>query len=53
MMKQPPLIIPSQVDVTPAELHTLPNGVRLYTLAAPEFEVLRISFIFLCRIIVS
>lgn len=46
MMKQPPLIIPSQVDVTPAELHTLPNGVRLYTLAAPEFEVLRISFVF-------
>lgn len=45
-MKQPPLIIPSQVEVAQAELHTLPNGVRLYTLAAPEFEVLRISLVF-------
>ncbi|MFR9564280.1 MAG: insulinase family protein, partial [Rikenellaceae bacterium] len=29
-----------------AECRTLDNGVKIYTLSAEEFEVLRVSFVF-------
>ncbi len=29
-----------------AECHTMPNGVKVYTLPSDEFEVLRVSFVF-------
>jgi len=45
-MKQPPLTIPSAVEVQRAEKQTLANGVALYTLPADGFEVLRITFVF-------
>lgn len=37
---------PATLDVTAAERRRLPNGVSLYVLAADEFEVLRVSFVF-------
>lgn len=45
-MRQPPLIIPSAVDVARAERTELANGVVLHTLASDDFEVLRVTFVF-------
>ncbi|WP_418407375.1 M16 family metallopeptidase [Alistipes sp.] len=45
-MTQPPLIIPSAVEVAQAEKTVLANGSALYTLASDDFEVLRITFVF-------
>ena len=45
-MTQPPLTIPSAVEVQAAEKRTLTNGIRLYTLPADDFEVLRATFVF-------
>ena len=45
-MKQPPLTIPSAVEIQCAEKRTLANGVALYTLPADDFEVLRVTFVF-------
>ncbi len=45
-MTQPPLILPSAVEVQRAEKQVLANGVALYTLPADDFEVLRVTFVF-------
>ncbi len=45
-MTQPPLVIPSTVDVAQAAKTLLPNGMALYTLASDDFEVLRVTFVF-------
>lgn len=45
-MTQPPLTIPSAVEIEAAEKHVLPNGMALYTLPANDFEVLRVTFVF-------
>ena len=45
-MTPPTPIIPSSIDVARAVRTHLSNGVELYTLAADEFEVLRVSFVF-------
>lgn len=45
-MKQPPLITPSQIVVPAAERHTASNGTSIYAINCPEYEVVRISFVF-------
>lgn len=45
-MNRPPIITPASVEVADARLSTLSNGVRLYTLASQDFEVLRVTFVF-------
>lgn len=45
-MTQPPLTIPSAVEIQAAEKRVLPNGMALYTLPANDFEVLRVTFVF-------
>lgn len=45
-MTQPPLVIPSAVEVAQAEKTVLANGSALYTLASDDFEVLRFTFVF-------
>lgn len=45
-MTQPPLVIPSDVEVAQAGKSLLANGSALYTLASNDFEVLRITFVF-------
>ena len=45
-MKQPPLTIPSAVEVQSAEKQVLANGVTLHLLPTDDFEVLRVTFVF-------
>ncbi len=45
-MKQPPLTIPSTIDVPQAACHTAPNGTPIYVIDLPEYEVVRLSFVF-------
>ncbi|MDE6446052.1 MAG: insulinase family protein [Alistipes sp.] len=45
-MKQPPLTIPSAVEVQSAETQTLANGVTLHLLPTDDFEVVRVTFVF-------
>ena len=45
-MTQPPLVIPSDVEVAQAGKSLLATGSALYTLASDDFEVLRITFVF-------
>lgn len=45
-MKQPPITLPASVEVAEAAVRTLRNGVKLYTLASDDFEVLRVTFVF-------
>lgn len=46
-MTQPPRpALPDRIDIPAARCETLANGVRLYTLATDDFEVLRVSFVF-------
>ena len=45
-MKQPPLVIPNQIAVPAAELHIASNGAKIYAINCPEYEVVRISFVF-------
>lgn len=44
--QQPPIRIPSSLEVPRMELRTLRNGIRLYTLRADAYEVVRVSFVF-------
>lgn len=46
MNRQQPVIAPVSARVDEARRQTLGNGVTLYTLAADEFEVLRVTFVF-------
>ena len=43
---QPPITLPASVEVAEPIVRTLANGVKLYTLAAEEFAVLRVTFVF-------
>ena len=45
-MTQPPLTIPASIDVPQAAKHTAPNGTPIYTINCPEYEVVRVSFVF-------
>lgn len=45
-MKQPPLTIPSTIDVQQAVCHTAQNGTPIYAINCPEYEVVRLSFVF-------
>ncbi len=45
-MKQPAIRIPSSLEMPRTESLTLRNGLKLYTLRADDFEVVRISFVF-------
>lgn len=45
-MTQPPLTIPSAIEVQRAERLTLANGVTLHLLPTDDFEVLRVTFVF-------
>ena len=46
MNRSQPIIAPASAEVGCATEQTLSNGVKLYTLSAPEFEVLRVTFVF-------
>ena len=43
---QPPVRIPESIDIPAAEVTTLANGVKLYTLDCTEQDVIRFSFVF-------
>ena len=45
-MTQPPLTIPSTIEVPQAVRHTAPNGTPIYAINCPEYEVVRVSFVF-------
>ena len=45
-MMQPPLTIPQNIDVQRAEQQVALNGTPIYVLNCPEYEVVRLSFIF-------
>ncbi|MBR3886218.1 MAG: insulinase family protein [Alistipes sp.] len=45
-MKQPPLTIPSSLDVPSATKHLASNGTPIYAIDCPEYEVVRLSFVF-------
>ena len=45
-MKQPALTTPSDVSLAEPVLRTLANGLRIHTLPAEEFEVVRFTFVF-------
>ena len=46
MKQQPPLTIPTTIEVPQAKVHTAPNGTKIYAINCPEYEVVRLSFIF-------
>ena len=45
-MKQPPLTIPATIEVPEAAKHTALNGTPIYAINCPEYEVVRVSFVF-------
>ncbi len=45
-MKQPPLTTPSTIDVPIAVCHSAANGTKIYAIDCPEYEVVRLSFVF-------
>ena len=45
-MKQPPLTIPATIEVPEAAKHTASNGTPIYAINCPEYEVIRVSFVF-------
>ena len=45
-MIQPPLTIPTTIDVPQAVCHTASNGTPIYAINCPEYEVVRVSFVF-------
>ncbi|MBO5732807.1 MAG: insulinase family protein [Alistipes sp.] len=46
MRQQPEIVIPSSVDMPKAHPIAASNGVQIYTLPTPDFEVVRFSFVF-------
>lgn len=46
MMTQPPLTIPETIDIQRAEKVVASNGTPIYVLNCPEYEVVRLSFVF-------
>ena len=45
-MIQPPLTVPASVYVQQAEQHKALNGTPIYVINCPEYEVVRLSFVF-------
>ena len=45
-MKQPALTAPSRIALAEPVVRTLSNGVEIHSLPAPEFGVVRVSFVF-------
>lgn len=45
-MTQPPLTIPATIDVPQAVKHVASNGTPIYAINCPEYEVVRVSFVF-------
>lgn len=45
-MTQPPLTTPSTIDVPTAVCHNAANGTKIYAINCPEYEVVRLSFVF-------
>ena len=45
-MTQPPLTTPSTIDVPIAVCHNAANGTKIYAINCPEYEVVRLSFVF-------
>lgn len=45
-MIQPPLTIPQNIDIQRAEKKEASNGTPIYVLNSPEYEVVRLSFVF-------
>lgn len=45
-MKQPPLTTPSSIDIPAAVCHKVANGTKIYAINCPEYEVVRLSFVF-------
>lgn len=45
-MKQPPLTTPSSIDIPVAVCHEATNGTKIYAINCPEYEVVRLSFVF-------
>lgn len=46
MMTQPPLTVPATIDVQQAQQHRAVNGTPIYIINCPEYEVVRLSFVF-------
>lgn len=46
MKKIPQIEIPQTLEITPASEELLANGLKLYTLQADEFEVVRLTLVF-------
>lgn len=46
MRPQPEIVIPASVDMPQAVAVTADNGVQIYMLPTPDFEVVRFSFVF-------
>lgn len=45
-MKQPPLTIPTTIEVPQAVCHRAANGTPIYAIDCQEYEVVRLSFVF-------
>ena len=45
-MTQPPLTIPTTIEVAEAVKHTASNGTPIYAIDCSEYEVVRVSFVF-------
>lgn len=45
-MKRPEITTPSTIKVPMAERHTAANGTPIYAIHCPEYEVVRLSFVF-------
>ncbi|MBR3702412.1 MAG: insulinase family protein [Alistipes sp.] len=45
-MTQPPLTVPATIDVQQATKHIAQNGTPIYVINCPEYEVVRLSFVF-------
>ena len=46
MITQPPLTIPDSIEIQLAEKVVVSNGTPIYVLNCPEYEVVRLSFVF-------
>lgn len=46
MKPQPEIVIPASIEMPQAIPFTASNGVQIYTLPTPDFEVVRFSFVF-------
>lgn len=45
-MKRPPLTVPTEIEVPQAVRHVAANGTPIYVVDCPEYEVVRVTFVF-------